>query len=117
MEKPDVDHIEGLSPAIAIEQKSTSHTIPAPPSARLPKFMITCGCCTPAPAFPVAPDHGLDLDAQTVSQMVDQALALPEGERLMLLAPVVQERKGEHVKLLQELQAQGFVRAPGLTVK
>ena len=110
MEKPDVDHIEGLSPAIAIEQKSTSHN-PRSTVGTITEIYDYLRLLYARAGIPRCPDHGLDLDAQTVSQMVDQALALPEGERLMLLAPVVKERKGEHVKLLQELQAQGFVRA------
>ena len=110
MEKPDVDHIEGLSPAIAIEQKSTSHN-PRSTVGTITEIYDYLRLLYARAGIPRCPDHGLDLDAQTVSQMVDQTLALPEGVRLMLLAPVVKERKGEHVKLLQDLQAQGFVRA------
>jgi len=110
MEKPDVDHIEGLSPAISIEQKSTSHN-PRSTVGTITEIYDYLRLLYARAGIPRCPDHGIDLDAQTVSQMVDQVLALPEGERLMLLAPVIKERKGEHVKLLRELQAQGFVRA------
>ena len=110
MEKPDVDHIEGLSPAISIEQKSTSHN-PRSTVGTITEIYDYLRLLYARAGIPRCPDHGIDLDAQTVSQMVDQVLALPEGERLMLLAPVVKERKGEHLKLLQGLQAQGFVRA------
>jgi len=110
MEKPDVDHIEGLSPAISIEQKSTSHN-PRSTVGTITEIYDYLRLLYARAGIPRCPDHGIDLDAQTVGQMVDQVLALPEGERLMLLAPVVKERKGEHVKLLQELLAQGFLRA------
>jgi excinuclease ABC subunit A len=110
MEKPDVDHIEGLSPAISIEQKSTSHN-PRSTVGTITEIYDYLRLLYARAGIPRCPDHGIDLDAQTVSQMVDQVLALPEGSRLMLLAPVVKERKGEHVKLLQELRAQGFIRA------
>ena len=110
MEKPDVDHIEGLSPAISIEQKSTSHN-PRSTVGTITEIYDYLRLLYARAGIPRCPDHGIDLDAQTVSQMVDQVLALPEGGRLMLLAPMVKERKGEHVKLLQELRAQGFVRA------
>ena len=110
MEKPDVDHIEGLSPAISIEQKSTSHN-PRSTVGTITEIYDYLRLLYARAGIPRCPEHGIDLDAQTVGQMVDQVLALPEGERLMLLAPVVKERKGEHVKLLRELQAQGFVRA------
>ncbi|QQS53368.1 MAG: excinuclease ABC subunit UvrA [Candidatus Competibacteraceae bacterium] len=110
MEKPDVDHIEGLSPAISIEQKSTSHN-PRSTVGTITEIYDYLRLLYARAGIPRCPDHGIDLDAQTVSQMVDQVLALPEGGRLMLLAPVVKARKGEHVKLLQELRAQGFVRA------
>jgi len=110
MEKPDVDHIEGLSPAISIEQKSTSHN-PRSTVGTITEIYDYLRLLYARAGIPRCPDHSIDLDAQTVGQMVDQVLALPEDSRLMLLAPVVKERKGEHVKLLQELQAQGFVRA------
>ncbi len=110
MEKPDVDHIEGLSPAISIEQKSTSHN-PRSTVGTITEIHDYLRLLYARAGIPRCPDHGIDLDAQTVSQMVDQVLALPEGTRLMLLASVVKERKGEHAKLLRELQAQGFVRA------
>ncbi|MCB1920894.1 MAG: excinuclease ABC subunit UvrA, partial [Candidatus Competibacteraceae bacterium] len=110
MEKPDVDHIEGLSPAISIEQKSTSHN-PRSTVGTITEIYDYLRLLYARAGIPRCPDHGIDLDAQTVSQMVDQILTLPEGQRLMLLAPVVKERKGEHIKLLQELRAQGFIRA------
>ena len=110
MEKPDVDHIEGLSPAISIEQKSTSHN-PRSTVGTITEIYDYLRLLYARAGIPRCPDHHIDLDAQTVGQMVDQVLALPEGERLMLLAPVVKDRKGEHVKLLQDLRAQGFVRA------
>ena len=110
MEKPDIDHIEGLSPAISIEQKSTSHN-PRSTVGTVTEIYDYLRLLFARAGTPQCPDHGLALDAQTVSQMVDQVLALPEGSRLMLLAPVITERKGEHVQLLQELQAKGFIRA------
>ena len=110
MEKPDIDHIEGLSPAISIEQKSTSHN-PRSTVGTVTEIYDYLRLLFARAGTPQCPDHGLALDAQTVSQMVDQVIALPEGSRLMLLAPVITERKGEHVQLLQELQARGFIRA------
>jgi len=110
MEKPDVDHIEGLSPAISIEQKSTSHN-PRSTVGTVTEIYDYLRLLFARAGSPRCPDHGEDLEAQTISQMVDQVLAVAEGTRLMLLAPVVQDRKGEHVQLLAELQAQGFVRA------
>ncbi len=110
MEKPDVDHIEGLSPAISIEQKSTSHN-PRSTVGTVTEIYDYLRLLYARAGTPRCPDHGLDLAAQTVSQMVDQVLAMPEGSRLALLAPVVDNRKGEHARVMQELQAQGFVRA------
>ncbi|MBT8442494.1 MAG: excinuclease ABC subunit UvrA [Gammaproteobacteria bacterium] len=110
MEKPDVDHIEGLSPAISIEQKSTSHN-PRSTVGTVTEIYDYLRLLFARAGRPRCPDHGEDLEAQTISQMVDQVLAVGEDTRLMLLAPVVQDRKGEHVQLLAELQAQGFVRA------
>ncbi len=110
MEKPDVDHIDGLSPAISIEQKSTSHN-PRSTVGTVTEIYDYLRLLFARVGTPRCPDHGVPLEAQTVSQMVDQVLALPEGERVMLLAPVVQDRKGEHVLLMRELQAQGFIRA------
>ncbi|MFP5504744.1 MAG: excinuclease ABC subunit UvrA [Gammaproteobacteria bacterium] len=110
MEKPDIDHIEGLSPAISIEQKSTSHN-PRSTVGTITEIYDYLRLLFARVGTPQCPDHGTVLEAQTVSQMVDQVLALPEGTRLMLLAPVVQARKGEHVGVLEELRAQGFVRA------
>ena len=110
MEKPDVDHIEGLSPAISIEQKSTSHN-PRSTVGTVTEIYDYLRLLYARAGIPRCPDHGLDLSAQTVSQMVDQVLALPEDSKLLLLAPVVQERKGEHLELIAELRAQGFIRA------
>ena len=110
MEKPDVDHIDGLSPAISIEQKATSHN-PRSTVGTVTEIYDYLRLLYARAGIPRCPDHGTDLEAQTVSQMVDQVLAMPEGTRLMLLAPVVAERKGEHVQLMQDLMAQGFIRA------
>jgi excinuclease ABC subunit A len=110
MEKPDVDHIEGLSPAISIEQKSTSHN-PRSTVGTITEIYDYLRLLFARAGTPRCPDHDEELEAQTVSQMVDQVLTLPEGSRLMLLAPVVKGRKGEHLQLLSELRAQGFVRA------
>jgi excinuclease ABC subunit A len=110
MEKPDVDHIDGLSPAISIEQKSTSHN-PRSTVGTVTEIYDYLRLLFARVGTPHCPEHGVTLEAQTVSQMVDQVLALPEGERVMLLAPVVQDRKGEHVQLMRDLQAQGFIRA------
>jgi len=110
MEKPDVDHIDGLSPAISIEQKSTSHN-PRSTVGTVTEIYDYLRLLYARAGIPRCPDHDTDLEAQTVSQMVDQVLAMPEGTRLMLLAPVVADRKGEHVQLMQDLMAQGFIRA------
>jgi excinuclease ABC subunit A len=110
MEKPDVDHIDGLSPAISIEQKSTSHN-PRSTVGTVTEIHDYLRLLYARAGIPRCPDHGTDLEAQTVSQMVDQVLAMPEGTKLMLLAPVVAERKGEHVQLMADLMAQGFIRA------
>ena len=110
MEKPDVDTIEGLSPAISIEQKSTSHN-PRSPVGTITEIYDYLRLLYARVGTPRCPDHDVPLEAQTVSQMVDQVLALPEGRKLMLLAPVVRERKGEHLSVFEELRAQGFVRA------
>ncbi|MCA2015735.1 excinuclease ABC subunit UvrA [Vibrio tritonius] len=110
MEKPDVDHIEGLSPAISIEQKSTSHN-PRSTVGTITEVYDYLRLLYARIGEPRCPKHGVPLSAQTVSQMVDQVLALPEGSKMMLLAPIIKERKGEHVKTLQNLAAQGFIRA------
>jgi excinuclease ABC subunit A len=109
MEKPDVDHIEGLSPAISIEQKSTSHN-PRSTVGTITEIYDYLRLLFARVGSPKCPDHGFPLEAQTVSQMVDAVLALPEDTRLMLLAPVIRERKGEHVQVFEQLRAQGFVR-------
>ena len=110
MEKPDVDHIDGLSPAISIEQKSTSHN-PRSTVGTVTEVYDYLRLLFARAGIPRCPDHDTTLEAQTVSQMVDQVLAMPEDTRLMLLAPVVDKRKGEHVQLMQDLMAQGFIRA------
>jgi excinuclease ABC subunit A len=110
MEKPDVDHIEGLSPAISIEQKSTSHN-PRSTVGTITEIHDYLRLLFARVGIPHCPTHGAVLEARTVSEMVDQVLALPQGSRLMLLAPVVQARKGEHHQITEELRAQGFVRA------
>ena len=110
MEKPDVDHIDGLSPAISIEQKSTSHN-PRSTVGTVTEIYDYLRLLYARAGIPRCPDHDTNLEAQTVSQMVDQVLALPEGTKLMLLAPVVSDRKGEHVQLMADLMAQGFIRA------
>jgi excinuclease ABC subunit A len=110
MEKPDVDHIEGLSPAISIEQKSTSHN-PRSTVGTITEIYDYLRLLFARAGIPRCPDHDLPLEAQTVSQMVDQAMALPEGTAIMLLAPVIQDRKGEHLHVFEQLKADGFVRA------
>ncbi len=109
MEKPDMDHIEGLSPAISIEQKSTSHN-PRSTVGTITEIYDYLRLLFARAGEPRCPHHQLPLRAQIVSQMVDQVLAQPEGSRLMLLAPVVHERKGEHRQVLEELRAQGYIR-------
>lgn len=109
MEKPEVDHIEGLSPAISIEQKTTSHN-PRSTVGTTTEIYDYLRLLYARVGDPRCPDHGVSLAAQTVSQMVDQVLALAEGTKVMLLAPVVRERKGEHVHLLNKLRADGYVR-------
>ncbi|MGE6136238.1 excinuclease ABC subunit UvrA [Aeromonas salmonicida] len=110
MEKPDVDHIEGLSPAISIEQKSTSHN-PRSTVGTITEIYDYLRLLFARVGEPRCPTHAIPLAAQTISQMVDQVLAQPEGSKLMLLAPVVRDRKGEHTKLLENLAAQGYIRA------
>ncbi|AWY21593.1 excinuclease ABC subunit UvrA [Moraxella bovis] len=109
MEKPDVDSIEGLSPAIAIEQKSTNHN-PRSTVGTITEVYDYLRLLFARVGTPHCPEHGLPMVAQTVSEMVDDILAKPDGTRLMLLAPVVRERKGEHIALLEGLQAQGFTK-------
>ncbi|KDR33061.1 MULTISPECIES: excinuclease ABC subunit UvrA [Caballeronia] len=109
MEKPDVDLIEGLSPAISIEQKATSHN-PRSTVGTVTEIHDYLRLLYARVGTPYCPDHLIPLEAQSVSQMVDAALALPEETKLMILAPVVADRKGEHVELFEEMQAQGFIR-------
>jgi excinuclease ABC subunit A len=110
MEKPDIDSIEGLSPAIAIEQKSTSHN-PRSTVGTVTEIYDHLRLLFARVGTPRCPDHGIELAAQTVSQMVDQVMRLPEGTPLLLLAPLIDARKGEHAQVLEQLRGQGFVRA------
>jgi excinuclease ABC subunit A len=110
MEKPDVDHIEGLSPAISIEQKSTSHN-PRSTVGTITEIYDYLRLLFARTGIPQCPDHGTSLEAQTITQMVDSVLALNPNKRWMLLAPVIQERKGEHFNTLSDLRNQGFIRA------
>ncbi|MHB1221823.1 MAG: excinuclease ABC subunit UvrA [Gammaproteobacteria bacterium] len=110
MEKPDVDHVEGLSPAISIEQKSTSHN-PRSTVGTITEIHDYLRLLFAKVGQPRCPDHQITLEAQTISQMVDTVLALPVDTKVMILAPIVRERKGEHIELLQKLRSQGFVRA------
>ena len=110
MEKPDVDHIEGLSPAISIEQKSTSHN-PRSTVGTITEIHDYLRLLFARVGEPRCPDHNVTLSAQTVSQMVDNVLAQPEGQRLMLLATIIKDRKGEHTKTLENLASQGYIRA------
>ncbi len=109
MEKPDVDHIEGLSPAISIEQKSTSHN-PRSTVGTITEIYDYLRLLFARAGEPRCPDHGQPLEAQTVSQMVDQVLGMPEGSRLMILAPVIRDRKGEHLQVIETMRSQGFIR-------
>lgn len=110
MEKPDLDHIEGLSPAISIEQKSTSHN-PRSTVGTITEIYDYLRLLFARVGEPRCPDHHTPLQAQTISQMVDTVLALPEGSKLMLLAPIIKGRKGEHLHVFEQLRANGFVRA------
>jgi len=110
MEKPDVEHIEGLSPAISIEQKSTSHN-PRSTVGTITEIYDYLRLLFARVGIPHCPEHHIALQAQTVSQMVDHTLALPIDSKMLLLAPVIRNRKGEHVNLFEELQAKGFIRA------
>jgi excinuclease ABC subunit A len=109
MDKPDVDVIEGLSPAISIEQKATSHN-PRSTVGTITEIHDYLRLLYARAGTPFCPDHGLALQAQSVSQMVDTVMALPAETRLMVLAPVARDRKGEFVELFQDMQAQGYVR-------
>jgi excinuclease ABC subunit A len=110
MEKPDIDHIEGLSPAISIEQKSTSHN-PRSTVGTITEIYDYLRLLYARVGTPHCPDHNYPLSAQTVSQMVDQTLAQDPEQRFMLLAPVIKDRKGEHMQVFDQLRAQGYVRA------
>ncbi|MDG2959494.1 excinuclease ABC subunit UvrA [Bisgaard Taxon 10/6] len=110
MEKPDVDSIEGLSPAISIEQKSTSHN-PRSTVGTVTEIHDYLRLLFARVGEPRCPHHNVPLAAQTISQMVDKVLSQPEDSRMMLLAPVVKARKGEHLKILEQIAAQGYIRA------
>ncbi len=110
MEKPDVDHIEGLSPAISIEQKSTSHN-PRSTVGTITEIYDYLRLLYARVGAPRCPTHHVSLEAQTISQMVDQVLTQTEGQRWMLIAPVISQRKGEYLQLLDDLRSQGFIRA------
>ena len=110
MEKPDIDHIEGLSPAISIEQKSTSHN-PRSTVGTITEIYDYLRLLFARVGEPHCPDHNIKLEAQTVSQMVDKVMEMPENTRIMVLAPIVRERKGEHVHVFNELKTSGFIRA------
>lgn len=110
MDKPDIDHIEGLSPAISIEQKSTSHN-PRSTVGTITEIYDYLRLLFARVGDPYCPNHNQKLEAQTVSQMVDQVLALPEGTRVMILAPLVRDRKGEHLHIFSELKTSGYIRA------
>jgi len=110
MEKPDIDHIEGLSPAISIEQKSTSHN-PRSTVGTITEIYDYLRLLYARAGQPRCPTHGISLSAQTVSQIVDQILSLEQESKVMLLAPVIQGKKGEHLHTISELKNQGFIRA------
>ncbi|WP_133013004.1 excinuclease ABC subunit UvrA [Marinomonas flavescens] len=110
MEKPDIDHIEGLSPAISIEQKSTSHN-PRSTVGTITEIYDYLRLLFARAGQPRCPDHGEPLEAQTISQMVDKIISLPEETKMMLLAPIVKDRKGEHLHILSDLLSKGFIRA------
>ncbi|MDA1370023.1 MAG: excinuclease ABC subunit UvrA [Proteobacteria bacterium] len=110
MEKPDIDHIEGLSPAISIEQKSTSHN-PRSTVGTITEIYDYLRLLFARVGEPHCPDHNIKLEAQTVSQMVDKVLGLPVDTRIMVLAPIIRERKGEHLHVFNELKTSGFIRA------
>lgn len=109
MEKPDIDYIEGLSPAISIEQKSTSHN-PRSTVGTVTEIYDYLRLLYARTGIPRCPEHGVNLEAKTVSEMVDEVLKLPENSRILILAPLLQGRKGEYVNLLADLRAQGFIR-------
>jgi len=110
MEKPDIDHIEGLSPAISIEQKSTSHN-PRSTVGTITEIYDYLRLLFARVGEPHCPEHNIKLEAQTVSQMVDKVMALPNDSRIMVLAPIIRERKGEHLHVFSELSSSGFIRA------
>ena len=110
MEKPDIDHIEGLSPAISIEQKSTSHN-PRSTVGTITEIYDYLRLLFARVGEPFCPEHNLKLEAQTISQMVDKVMDLAIGTRIMVLAPIVRERKGEHLHVFDELKTSGFIRA------
>jgi excinuclease ABC subunit A len=109
MEKPDVDHIEGLSPAISIEQKTTSHN-PRSTVGTVTELYDYLRLLFARVGTPKCPEHNTTLEAQTISQMIDNVLTLPEDTKVMVLSPIVRNRKGEHLQLMEQLKGQGFVR-------
>ena len=109
LNKPDVDLIEGLSPAISIEQKSTSHN-PRSTVGTVTEIHDYLRLLFARAGDPVCPEHKIKLEAQTISQIVDQLLELPENTKVIILAPVINNRKGSHTDLINELRAQGFIR-------
>ena len=110
MEKPDIDHIEGLSPAISIEQKSTSHN-PRSTVGTITEIYDYLRLLFARVGEPFCPEHNLKLEAQTISQMVDKVMTLSSNTRIMVLAPIIRERKGEHLHVFDELKTSGFIRA------
>jgi len=110
MEKPDIDHIEGLSPAISIEQKSTSHN-PRSTVGTITEIYDYLRLLFARVGEPFCPEHNLKLEAQTISQMVDKVMTLSNDTRIMVLAPIIRERKGEHLHVFDELKTSGFIRA------
>src|SRR5690606_11909298 len=106
----DVDHIEGLSPAISIEQKSTSHN-PRSTVGTITEIYDYLRLLYARTGIPRCPEHDVPLEAKTVTEMVDTVLQLPEDSRILILSPVIQDRKGEHLNLIADLRAQGFIRA------
>ena len=110
MEKPDIDHIEGLSPAISIEQKSTSHN-PRSTVGTITEIYDYLRLLFARVGEPFCPEHNLKLEAQTISQMVDKVMTLSNDTRIMVLAPIIRERKGEHLHVFDELKTSGIIRA------
>ena len=117
MEKPDIDHIEGLSPAISIEQKTTSHN-PRSTVGTVTEIYDYLRLLFARAGTPICPEHNISLEGQTSNQICDKILELPENTKLMILAPLIKDQKGEHLHIFEELKLQGYVRmrVNGLTV-